>query len=128
MSISFAKCLYYLILTYVVNAQDILVRRRAMIVAHGNSGWLLLHLLTSLTSSQISIRNQSDNLTGNLARNQVGYLAGNHVANPERIQTGNLARKLSGVQVGNQNNNHTIDLTSSHEIDNQVCLYQVCQY
>ena len=99
-----------------------------MIVAHGNSGWLLLPLLTSLTSSQISIRNQSDNLTGNLARIQVGFLAQNHVANPEKIQTGNLARKLSGVQVGNQNNNHTIDLTSSHEIDNQVCLYQVCQY
>ena len=116
-----------LILEYIVYALNIVVRRRAMIVAHGNSGWLLLPLLTSLTSSatsnQITIRNQTGNLTGNLARNQIGYLMRDHVTNLERSQTGNLVRKLSGMQVGNQKNNHTFDLTGSHEIDNQVyCL------
>ena len=103
-----------------------------MIIAHDYSDWLMLHLLTSLTSSaasnQISFRNQAGNLTGNLARNQDGYLARDHVANLETIQTGKLARKLFGIQVGNQNNNHTFDLTINHEIDNQVCSYQVCQY
>ena len=91
-----------------------------MIVANGSSHWLLLHLLTSFTTSlankQISSRNQAGNLTGIQARNQVGNWAGNQEGTQVQNQVGNL----SGVHVGNQKSNTTFDLTSNHEIYNQV--------